>query len=145
LAGADNICQTRANAASLGGTWKAWLSNGTTSANSRLVNHTVDMVRIDNVVVANGWADLTDGNLDNAISITELGTVVNNSTPPVTVWANTEENGNIASPSQHCSNWTSASSSLPGRVGQAVTSGWGWSDITIGYCDNPRRLYCFEQ
>lgn len=141
LAGADNICQTRANAASLGGTWKAWLSSSTTSANSRLVNHTVDIIRIDNVVVANGWADLTDGNLDNPISITELAGPVTN---PITVWTNTTDNGNIASTNNHCNNWTSTGS-ITGILGQAITAGPGWSYVYSQHCIGEYHLYCFEQ
>ena len=49
LAGADAKCQTRANAASLGGTWKAWLSDSTTSAASRLTQSVSGYILLNNL------------------------------------------------------------------------------------------------
>ncbi|MDW8348626.1 MAG: DUF1554 domain-containing protein [Bacteroidia bacterium] len=148
LAGADNICQTRANAAGLGGTWKAWLSDGSTSAASRLVQHTTNMVRIDNVVVANGWADLTDGSIDNPINITELGGTIT-ATPDFNntlVFTNTNTSGGIFG-SNHCSNWTSTSNSFAPHYGQCTVTNSDWTNwgTIVAQCGLQRRLYCFEQ
>jgi hypothetical protein len=146
LSGADALCQGRANAASLGGTWKAWLSSTTTSAASRLAQSSGPYVTLGGVILANNWADLTDGNLNININKTEL-----NTSPTVTysgypaVWSNTLGNGN--SSTNDCSNWSSASGSLDSYVGLSFigVSTNEWTRWTGVQCSIPQGLYCFEQ
>ena len=64
LSGGDNLCNVEAVIAGLPPTYKAWLSDGTTSAAARLTHATVPYKRIDGVTIADDWADLTDGTLD---------------------------------------------------------------------------------
>ena len=76
VTGADSVCQARANAAGLSGTFKAWISGGSYSSSpaSRFTRSTVlPYVRIDGAVVANDWNDLTDGTIQNPINIDEFG------------------------------------------------------------------------
>jgi hypothetical protein len=70
----DAACQRLADAANLGGIYKAWLSEGADGPKQRF-NHSVDgYVRVDGVVVANSWVDFTaTGKLRHAISRDERG------------------------------------------------------------------------
>ena len=77
LAGADSKCQARADAAGLGGSWNAWLSDDAESASSRITRSSGPYTRVDGVLVANNWDDLTDGSLQNPLSIDEFGRVKN--------------------------------------------------------------------
>jgi hypothetical protein len=74
LAGADNICQTLADASLLpSGTYKAWLSSSVSSAKDRLSHSSGPYVNYVGETLATDWANLVDGTLDNRIMYTELG------------------------------------------------------------------------
>lgn len=139
LAGADLRCQNLADAVPLGGTFKAWLSDGTTSAASRLNQFASYYVLVNGVRVANNWADLTDGNLMARINITESGATVAGS-----VWTNTTRTGAINN-TRHCTNWTVGTSAQPGSEGTTGNADYSWTDETYNNCNFSRRLYCFEQ
>lgn len=140
LVGADAKCQTRADAAKLDGTWKAWLSDDNTSASSRLTHNDGDYIRIDGVIVANSWSDLITGSLLSAINITELNTVNNNSW----VWTNTFKDGTIRQASgSSCNNWSGNSSG--GATGDSTRKDSGWTDYGAIACIHLQPLYCFEQ
>ena len=69
LSGADTICQNAATAAGLSGTWKAILSDSTTSAESRL-NFNGGIIynnAATPAIIANDKADLFDGTIANEI------------------------------------------------------------------------------
>lgn len=150
--GADDRCQERANAASLGGTWKAWISSNTANAKDRIPDK--EYVRTDGVVVANNKADLLDGTLDNPIDKSEGGDNPVSSGTAVEVFTGTDPNGVLrtASPiytgviNYPCADWTEGTY----RGAQAVIGGYAstnanWTDKTfMGGCDSLRRLYCFE-
>lgn len=143
LAGADAKCQTRASAANLGGTWKAWLSDSTTSATSRLLHSSVPYKLVNGTVVANNWDDLTDGTLQNTIGITELGT-----TKFGGVWTNTESNGQTYR-TDYCSNFTSSVAGSNFLLGWSAYTNGNWTLTRSGTiettCNNIESLYCFEQ
>lgn len=139
MAGGDAKCQTRADAAGLGGAWKAWLSDSTTNAKDRIED--AQYVRLDNALIANNKADLTDGTIANPISINE-----NNITQSGNrgVWTGTNPDGNKASGGDfaNCVNWTGDGSGIVG-IDDLTTSLWtfvGALDCSV----NPNRLYCFE-
>lgn len=148
LNGADNICQTRANAAALGGTWKAWLSSSTTSAASRLTQSSSPYVLVNGTLVANNWADLTDGSIVNPINRTEFGNVTANGA----VWTHTTTTGAQATTNagQVCSDWTVSTSgnTLVHCAGSPFQVNGDW---TAGYsgcaypCNQQWPLFCFEQ
>ena len=78
LAGADAICQERAEAAGLApGIYLAWLSVDSGSAGTpltRFVQSPGPYTLVDGTtIVANNWADLTDGFLAASISLDENG------------------------------------------------------------------------
>jgi hypothetical protein len=155
LAGADAKCQALADAASLGGTYKAWLSDATGSPSTRFTKSTTPYVRLDGMIVANDWADLTDGTLLASISITELDTAgpSGNACGASAAWTNTSAGGTQTSSTSSCGNWS-------GAEDDAVSMGDGnsTSDSFTGGCNMnggqvcpstldifAASLYCFEQ
>jgi len=148
LTGADNICQARANAASLGGIWKAWLSSSTISAASRLTQSSAPYTLVDGTVIAANWADLTDGSISNPINRTEFGAITGNGA----VWTHTTAAGAAATTNagQVCSDWTVSTSgnTLIHCAGSPFQTTGDW---TAGYsgcsypCNSQFPLFCFEQ
>lgn len=147
LTGADAKCQTRATAASLGGSWKAWLSDGGTSAASRLEHETMPYKLLNGNTIASNWADLVDGLLLNPLSITELGTARANPSGSLEssgVWTNTNNLGGLTATNSNCQNWSS---------GQGLQGGYGtwsslnyWTNSGFAYaCNVQFPIYCFEQ
>lgn len=142
LSGADAKCQTSAEAVGFGGIWKAWLSDGATSASSRLSQSNNPYSLINRTIIANNWADLTDGSLRAPINVTEKGNAINDY-----IFTNTRTSGQIYySGYGNCANWTSTGDSY--IVGWSGASGSGWTDYWSGgsrWCHIPARLYCLEQ
>jgi len=153
VAGADERCQARADAAGLGGVWRAWLSDTTSNAADRLSHSDSPYVLLDGTRVADNWADLTDGTLDHVIDLTEIGSAPPRPSPFVleepTVWTGSTPAG-MASPGvAHCMNWTAGGGSghtmtegRTDRADSAWTNSRTWSG---GPCSWERPLYCFEQ
>jgi hypothetical protein len=156
LSGADSKCQGLASAAGLAGTYKAWLSDSTTAAASRLTHATTPYVLADGTVVAQGWSQLVGGgDLLHAVTETESG-----GPAPVgsfqcspgepTVWTNTDPYGKRLT--ANCSDWTS-NTVAPGFVGVANTalSPWWTEDCESGpglaqvTCADTAAIYCIQQ
>jgi len=138
LAGADAVCQARANAQSLGGTWKAWLSDSTTTAAQRLAHNSLPYILLNGSQVAANWAGLISGTIVNPINISETGSTVGGDG----VWTATKVDGTFFG-TDTCSNWTSTSGS--GRYGGSPFSNAGWTDFNSFPCSSLFYLYCFEQ
>ncbi len=139
MAAGDAICQARAAAAGLSGTFKAWLSDSTTDAISRITSNG-PWVRLDGVKVADSKADLIKGSLFTAISLTEGG-AFDNEAP--SVFTGTTENGLRAA--QTCSNWTDGISESDVAYGYSAAADEGWSNAMWNTaCQLWSSLYCFE-
>ncbi|MCB9626518.1 MAG: hypothetical protein H6725_04015 [Sandaracinaceae bacterium] len=142
LAGADAFCQGFADAAGLPGTYRAWLSDSTGSPSTRFTQSTIPWVMPvgsnGGVVLADDWADLTDGTIDARFVWTELGAEVNNNIPFTnTTGAGTEWNGN------DCSDWTSTAGN--GAYGNTGGTDVTWTQSgTGGACNVQHRYYCFQ-
>jgi hypothetical protein len=158
ITGADAHCQTRANAAGLGGTWLAWLSGASVSSSPSVrFNHSADAyVRLDGAVVADDWADLTDGAIANAINVDEFGATQTtgqifsftriDGTPGLFGSATSDCYGGDC----HCNNWTTNAGQGTPTPGSAVArrgfTDDDWTDYSFGnFCNLVARLYCFEQ
>lgn len=145
LTAADNNCQSRANAAGLGGTWKAWLSTGTKSVASRLTHSIFPYSLVDDTTkIADNWTDLTDGSLQASINKNE-GNIVTGSQA---VWTNTKSDGSIFATDQreNCTDWVTSSAGRVGRYGlNDLYTSSGWTDADNTECKQSNRLYCFEQ
>ncbi len=142
LTGADNICTNTANAANLGGNWKAWLSDSNQNASSRLIHSNYPYKRLDNRTIANNWNELIDGTLSFQINVNELGgTIIGRA---ITA---TNEFGNFVG--DDCNDWTNSSSNPIGYYygsSGSFDSFWTMSNTLLN-CDGSilPRLYCFEQ
>lgn len=139
LTGGDAICNSLAGAAGLGGTFVAWLSDGTTDAKDRLTG-AGPFVGVQGFPIAADVADLTDG-LVGSISRDENNQPVN-----VTgVWTGTHWDGTAYG--LDCVGWTSNTNggSVRGRSGNKGTSGTSWTSFADASCFSKRHLYCFEQ
>jgi len=144
-AGADASCQTFANTAKLGGTWKAWVSDATTSPFARFNNPTgKDYMMPNGVVVANDFTDLTDGSLDSALNRDENGNLVN----LAAVWTGTQGNGKVASGSANsatCKGFTTNLATSRGVLGLTGRTGASWTINNTTTCNTNAHLMCFEQ
>jgi hypothetical protein len=111
FAGADAKCQSLANAASLGATFRAFLSDDTNSAASRLTHASVPYQLVDGSVIANNWTGLTSGTLLHTINLTETGGSPPQGTTgcgPPTAWTDSQPSGApFVVANFHCSSWTS--------------------------------------
>lgn len=174
---ADRICQMEARLAGLPGVYKAWLStNGVagvpeSSPDTRFGKYfspTRYVLPDGNLtVVAYGWDDLTDGQIQNPINVSaQGGTVYGEEGCPV--WTNTTPGGTPGGYSS-CMDWTQYwfpwAEPLPdewkGQVGDCWDSDPDWTSsgampcctyywaywAEYWYCSNPTyaRLYCVQQ
>ncbi len=154
VAGADAKCQMGANAAGLGGTWRAWISDNLgNSPNSRLYHSTVPYRTVGtsanggNKIVADNWNDLIDGSLDNSINMTQYGGLLDNNN---LAWTGTDASGNHfnfgGGFSSDCGNWLSSLSSVYGSNGLVAGVNFNWTNHGgIAACTTPNHLYCFQQ
>lgn len=141
IAGADGRCQTLANAAQLGGTWRAWVSATGNTPNTRFTKSTVPYRLLNGTLVANDWDDLTDGSLAHGIDRDEKNAVVTNTE----VWTATSTGGNFTSGG--CNGFTSAANGSPTAAqGLSDENDGDWTNTYVQFCDRTTpRIYCFEQ
>lgn len=141
LSGADQKCQSLATAANLPGSWKAWLSTDTISAANRLTHSESGYRLLDDSLVANNWADLTDGTIVNGISQTEKRTILVNQPVLTATTPSGTSNG------MNCNNWQTASGYTVCGISGSGSSGGSWTNYSAScQCSaNAFGLYCFEQ
>lgn len=152
LSGADALCQQEADTAGLRGTYSAWLSDSNGSPDSRFTKLNQPYMRTDGTVVANNWADLTDGSLLAPINLNAAGTAPVSTCSTSFVWTNTNISGELDT-AQHCNNWTTAASTT--AVGRMSGTNSTWTRDTLAACnmstvcltgsDEGARLYCIQQ
>ncbi len=143
--GAHAKCQAAAKAANLVGTYYAWIgqdTNGGFEVRDIFSKPSLPYKLVDGTLIANSWADLTDGSLQNPINKDENGNAVTGN-----VWTNTTPSGAEGGPFGSCNGWTSSSSGADGWRGStsSATSGWTGTTDTGNICNQSYRLYCFEQ
>jgi hypothetical protein len=149
LAGADALCQSRAKAANLTGTYLAWLAAGAVTPASRMTHHTGPYQLTTGDIIAQGWTDLTDGNLVAKIDRTE--TRMQSSGAFVCgggeVWSNVDVAGNLRAGVTDCGGWTSAAEGDTGTAGNvtAIDGQWTASTCVQISCSSPLAIYCIEQ
>ena len=138
---ADLRCQTLAQAASLPGTYKAWLSTSDQSPSTRFDTSFNGLYRLptkDFPIVAEGWQALTSESLQHPIDVSETGASVKGN-----VWTNTLPDGTTAS-DLHCAAWT-ASDDTTTTIGKSSATDNTWTNLLpIGLCSGVIRLYCFQ-
>lgn len=138
VAGGDALCQSEANAAGLSGTYRAWLSDSTSSPATTFNPFTVGpYVSPIGEEIAADWADLTDGSLQAPIGRTAAGVSVSGF-----VWTGTLSDGTASGES--CDDWSSTSGD--GSGGAATQTSSNWTEFVSGLsCMGELRIYCFEQ
>jgi hypothetical protein len=140
--GADDLCQSVADDADLGGTFRAWVSDSMTSPLVRFQHADEPYALLDGTVLAADWDDLVDGQIGVAIGITESGAQVD---PPSTVVATaTTEGGTLQPFNGSCADWTTTSNAQSFGVGNEENT-FTWSDSGASGCNTLVSLYCFEQ
>ncbi len=141
LAGGDGKCQTLANAANLGGTYRAWISDKTQNPQNRFVKPNSGYARVDGKDVATSWSDLVNGSILAPININEKKAMVGQ----VNVWTGTASNG--TSTGVDCAGWL-VPAGFPGSEGRnnATDSNWTNTGPNNGsVCSDSQHLYCFQQ
>ena len=139
IAAGDAICQTLATVAGLDepSTFKAWLSDATSSAIDRFVNEG-RWIRLDGIPVAENKADLTDGVLFAPINVSETGEYQGN----WGVWSGTQSNG--SGTGTDCAGWTVGTGGTSGSHGAANDLRF-WTGPSSLTCDfSGARLYCLS-
>ncbi len=148
LAGADSICQQRADGVQINGTWKAWISDVSLNASDRLYHSLVEYRKLDGVKIADDWTDLLSETipgsgvyLQSPVDVSENGVTV--ASGDVYVWTGSDVNG-IWIPAGDCASWTGVSGT--GIAGDLTKQDQGWTySIDFGCAFPQQRLYCFEQ
>jgi hypothetical protein len=169
VAGADAKCKQLAEAAGLLGSYKAWLSDKTSSPAATFTRWNGQYVLVDGTEVASNWQGLTEDFHLAPINITETGQDAGESL----VWTNTGASGGpgpCPCPAKSeeyegiierrpevrdgsCQNWTSSNGDLyDGVAGNSSAQGHHWTTFIlsptgaqIADCDELLRLYCFQQ
>jgi hypothetical protein len=138
VAGADMLCQQRATAAGLPGSYKAWLSDSTQAASARLTHASVPYRRVDGSLVANNWSDLTDGTIGSELQIDENGSL-----HFFYVWTGTTSAGTLSTPT--CADWTDSGEGTNGRWGSGGSLDAVWTEGSTQACSTQSPIYCFQQ
>jgi hypothetical protein len=138
LSGADALCQNHAQAASMGGTWRAWLSDSFVNAITRITGEG-PWALLDGRIAFTNRAELqTVPRIP--IQVDERGVVLNR-----LVWTGTQVGG--VGDGNTCFNWTSSSGEAKGTIGYLGGSIFprDWTKGRVDDCISERHLYCFEQ
>jgi hypothetical protein len=154
LTQADAACHTLALGAGLSGTFKAWLSDANGSPSTRFSKGAGEYRRLDGMIVAKSFSDLTDGSLLHPINVTETGAAAS-STGNTYVYTGTKPDGTLvtidssdpdAAKGATCAGWTMQSDSAQVAYGNYSSSdqSWSYGGMRQG-CSTPLRMYCFEQ
>lgn len=141
---ADALCQAEADAASLGGTFMAWLSDETGDSPFTRFEDGGAWVRPDGELVAIGFDDLLDGPRITLAMTADGGAPFGN-----VVWTGTDVYGRA---DRTCSSWTDTESGTYGTYGVSDYTRYdddadGWTDNGPRPCDFAPKgyLYCFAQ
>ncbi|MCC6333053.1 MAG: hypothetical protein IT380_03580 [Myxococcales bacterium] len=138
-AGADALCNLAAQASLKGGTWKAWLSTGSSSALSRIQD-------------VGPWSqEAPAGVLERTFN-----NKANLSTAPLMALVRDENGGQVWGVRYWTGTAPGGTPSANTCTGFASTSGYGtqgesgvttsdWTDATYASCASSARLLCFEQ
>lgn len=151
--GADAICNYHSLGAGLPGTYTAWINQRSDGPADGVVGRDISsgltdvpFVRVDGTIVADDRGDLTDGTLDSAISVDELGEDLVNAL----VWTGTLTDGSgILSDSLLCgfpptSSWADGRNFWSGLKGSSGAINFRWTNNNAVKCNNLGHLYCFQ-
>ena len=144
IPGADAKCQALAdgsnNARIKGRTFLAWVSTAAIPVTTRVTHGNQAYIRADGAAIAANFIDLTNGDIQNGISVDEKGGSRNG----VGAWTGTNSGGATYSGSS-CLDWMVAIAGAKGDIGNVGGNGSGWSSLTTDDCSAPHSLYCVEK
>lgn len=141
IADADLHCQQAADAAALGGTFRALLATSTASAISRFDLAGTNWVRLDGVALASSPAALAAGRTDAPLNVTEQRVYL---PPDGSVWTGATSPESIGDLT--CGDWVDATGAVTARTGSPVSAGSTAFDSGTNPCNSTTTwLYCFEQ
>ncbi|MEZ4428898.1 MAG: DUF4215 domain-containing protein [Nannocystaceae bacterium] len=144
LGGADTKCQLRAQDAGLANAhrFRAWIATEDGSPATRMEGSPGRYVLVTGIPIAQSWDDLTDGELENPINLTEHGELLE-----VTVYTNTTITGEVHPEPLDCDHWTSIGDGWH-RYGVSLATDYNWVELDFGSPDacgaGGSHLYCFE-
>lgn len=139
LAGADAICQSRADEAGLDGVYTAWLSSQSGEDAITRVGDARGWIRPDGLPVADEVAQLRSGQFYYPPVLDENGTIA----APDLAWTGTYDGmfdalrGNT-----DCEAWTSDASDMTSTAGDVGSVGSWWSALYLQSCAAELRLVC---
>jgi hypothetical protein len=139
LAGADAACASEASAAGLDGEFKAWLSSVELAAADRLVQSEAPYVLVDGSLVADDWADLTDGAIETRINLDANGVERAGD-----VWTGTLPTGLSYVEQGDCDGFTNGAEGVA-LCGSTQSINAAWTASQLPACSTRLRLYCIEQ
>lgn len=139
--GADQRCRSLAAKAGLRRfeTFKAWLSSTVEPAEGRLEHSQGRYVLVNGLVVADDWDELTSGELQRPIEVTEESETLH-----WPVWTGTFVDGTTAAGSSQCGDWTTLGSEKAARGSSAYRDAF-WTFIDHSGCQGEASIYCVEQ
>jgi hypothetical protein len=137
LAGADTKCQELAMGRNLGGTWKAFLSDSSQNAVSRLTHSIYSYRLLSGARIAQNDVGFFSTSHERPIDIGEDGVPVFDGE----VWTGSSGSGVGTG---GCANWTSTGGTFP-AVGLTSLSDAGWANSYLNFCNAFGHLYCVEQ
>lgn len=148
LAGADAICQAHAAQAHRTGVFQAWLSDSTGSPSTRMIRGTGDYVLVDGTVVAHGWDDLVDGQLEHIVNLDETGAAHGagqsvHCAEGISAWTGTDFDGRFDPFDYSCGHWDNPNSY--GLIGDTTEKSRSWTSSCTVVCTESLFLYCVEQ
>jgi hypothetical protein len=136
LSGADAICQSEANTASYSGTYKAIMSDDSTSASSRLALSYPIVNAYDGSTVA--ALNLWGGTLTTLIK-SPSGAGSNTVTETGTTGGGAIDTGNT------CGSWSNSSDTFNYGQDNAGSNSWSNGNGTIGCTYGSAAIYCIQQ
>ena len=152
LSGADQKCTNLAKKAGLNGNWKAVLSDPSTNAKSH-ISVSGKVYNMKGTKIADGNADLWDGNIDSPVRYTEKGGQISKDRGKGDwVWTGTGRKGTLRNPAfgspKHCSKWSTNNIATDAFLGDATEKNGRWlaQDFVNGSdsCTWKHYLYCID-
>jgi hypothetical protein len=155
LAGADAICQARAQTAGLTGMYKAWLADANLTPATRMTHGLGPYQLVSGTVIATSWTDLTDGTLAAPVNRTEVGGLLGGSgcTPGPgcnficeggEFWSNVAADGTRNTATGDCGTWTGTGQGTAGNVGK-TTAAWTTGTCSSIGCGSTLPFLCVQQ
>jgi hypothetical protein len=148
LAGADAICNARAAAANLAGSYMAWISTNQGSPSTRFTQSMTEYRLVTGTKVADNWADLVDGSLDAAIDRTETGAVSVDTSSSCGGTNRTARTGTTSAgvaTNATCNNFSSGGGGQSGTLGRTTAADGNWTSCGTANCNQQTAIYCFQQ